>query len=60
MRKILLLAILCFLTIIAQEEIVVRILGGARIARLISEEMGYRYKGPVSGIRLYLIDKHLK
>lgn len=49
MLKALILA--TFLTITAaaaEEEVVVRILGGPRVARMISEEMGYLYKGPVS------------
>lgn len=54
MREISLIAILCCfisVTIIRandEQEVVVRIVGGAHVAKMISDEMGYLYKGPVS------------
>lgn len=33
-------------------EFVVRIVGGPQTARMISEEMGFHYKGPVSKFRV--------
>lgn len=50
MKVLLLAMIFAFITIVSaqEEEVVVRILGGPRVARKISEEMGYYYKGPVS------------
>lgn len=55
MKKLLLLMVIFSFTRAAEEnEIVVRILGGPRVARMISEEMGYYYKGPVSCFSIQL------
>lgn len=68
MRKLLLVTIFCFAfvkfgTATLENEIVVRILGGPRVAQLISEEMGYFYRGPVSYLNVFRIElkrcKHL-
>lgn len=48
MQNLVLVAIFLTATAAAEEEVVVRILGGPQVARIISEEMGYSYKGPVS------------
>lgn len=48
MRKLLLAALVWWSTAGAEREVVVRVVGGPRTARTVSEEMGYLYKGPVS------------
>lgn len=39
---------LCGSALIKEDEVVVRIIGGPRIAKSLADELGYVYNGPVS------------
>lgn len=52
--QVFLIVFVCFTSVTAENaEVVVRLLGGPRIAKIFSEEMGYYYKGPVSIVIIF-------